>query len=164
MNLNDVHRGIHRHKRPRRRGRGPGSGLGKTAGRGHKGAKSRAGYSRHPTFQGGTMPLIRRIPKRGFHNRWTKVVAEVNVAQLEAKFSVGDEVTPESLRDKNLAKERFDLVKILGDGQLTKKLTVSAHRFSKVARDKIEQAGGKAIVLALQAPAEPKGKKKLARK
>jgi large subunit ribosomal protein L15 len=164
MNLHDVHRGIQRNKRRRRPGRGPGSGLGKTAGRGHKGAKARAGYSRHPTFQGGTMPLIRRIPKRGFHNQWGKIVAVVNVAELEAKFTAGEQVTPESLREKDLAKGRFDLLKVLGDGKLTKKLSVSAHRFSKMAREKIEQAGGKAILLVVQAPPQLEEKMKTARK
>jgi large subunit ribosomal protein L15 len=147
MNLNDVHRGIRRHKKRKRIGRGTGSGHGKTCGRGHKGQRSRAGWSRHPTFEGGQMPLVRRIPKRGFHNRWALAVAVVNVGDLEERFQADDDVNPDTLKAKNLAKGRFDLLKILGDGQLTKKLKVSAHRFSKSAREKIEQAGGQVVVL-----------------
>ena len=152
MNLNDVHRGIRKHKKRKRLGRGTGSGHGKTCGRGSKGQRSRAGWSRHPTFEGGRMPLVRRVPKRGFHNRWALSVAVVNVGDLEAKFQDGDEVGPDTLKAMNLAKGRFDLLKILGDGQLTKKLTVSAHRFSKSAREKIEQAGGQVVVLPGIAP------------
>jgi len=112
MNLDDVHRGIHRRKRRKRVGRGTGSGHGKTCGRGHKGQGSRSGFSMHPTFEGGQMPLVRRVPKRGFHNRWADQVAIVNLADLEARFDDGDEVNPESLRAKNLAKGRYDLLKI----------------------------------------------------
>jgi large subunit ribosomal protein L15 len=148
MNLNDIHHGIQKHKKARRIGRGTGSGYGKTCGRGHKGQKSRAGWSISPTFQGGTMPLVRRVPKRGFHNRFAQQVATVNVSDLERVFEDGDQVTPESLRAKSLAKGRYDLLKVLGDGQLTKKLTVTAHRFSKSAREKIEQAGGHVVELA----------------
>jgi large subunit ribosomal protein L15 len=147
MNLNDVHHGIRKHKKRKRIGRGTGSGHGKTCGRGHKGQRSRAGWSRHPTFEGGQMPLVRRIPKRGFHNRWALAVAVVNVGDLEERFQADDDVNPDTLKAKNLAKGRFDLLKILGDGQLTKKLKVSAHRFSKSAREKIEQAGGQVVVL-----------------
>ena len=98
------------------------------------------------------MPLVRRIPKRGFNNRWALSVAIVNVGDLEAQFQADDVVDPDTLRAKQLAKGRFDLLKILGDGQLTKKLTVSAHRFSKSAREKIEQAGGQVVVLPGKAP------------
>lgn len=147
MNLNDVHHGIHKNKKRKRVGRGPGSGHGKTCGRGSKGQRSRAGWSAHPTFEGGQMPLVRRIPKRGFHNRWALSVAVVNVGDLEERFQADDDVNPETLKQKNLAKGRFDLLKILGDGQLSKRLRVSAHRFSKAAREKIEQAGGQVIVL-----------------
>ena len=91
MILNDVHRGITRNKKRKRIGRGSGSGHGKTAGRGHKGQGSRAGSSSHPTFQGGTMPMVRRIPKRGFNNRWGKTVAVVNVGQIDAVFEAGEE-------------------------------------------------------------------------
>ena len=142
MNLNDVHRGISKNRKRKRIGRGTGSGHGKTAGRGHKGHKSRSGYSRQPTFQGGAMPMFRRIPKRGFHNRWAVSVFAVNVGRINDAYEDGDEVTLESLAAKDLAKGTFDEVKILGDGELTKKLTISAHRFSKSAEQKITAAGG----------------------
>ena len=160
MKLNEVNQGIQKHKKARRIGRGTGSGHGKTAGRGHKGQKSRAGYSRHPAFQGGTMPLVRRVPKRGFNNRWGLVIVTINVDELEKAFQTGDEVTPETLRAKSLAKHRYDELKILGDGPLTKKLTVSAHRFSASAREKIEQAGGEAIVIAPKTSVSQKKKNK----
>lgn len=152
MNLNDVHRGIHKFNKRKRVGRGPGSGHGKTAGRGHKGQGQRAGFSAHPTFEGGQMPLIRRVPKRGFNNRWADVVAIVNVGDLEAAFNDGEEVTLEGLKQKNFAKGSFDVLKVLGDGELTKKLKVVAHRFSKSAREKIEKAGGEAVALPEKQP------------
>ena len=142
MNLNEVHRGIDKNRSRKRLGRGTGSGQGKTAGRGHKGHKSRSGYSRKPNFQGGAMPMFRRIPKRGFNNRWAVTVFAVNVGKLNEAFEDGAEVTLEALAQKDLAKGTFDEVKILGDGELTKKLTVSAHRFSKSAEEKITAAGG----------------------
>jgi large subunit ribosomal protein L15 len=156
MNLNDVHRGITRHKKQKRLGRGPGSGHGKTAGRGHKGAGSRAGYSRKAVFQGGAMPLVRRVPKRGFFNKFALKVAAVNVSDLEAAFESGEEVTPESLKQRSLAQSRYDVLKVLGDGELTKQLKVSAHRFSKTAREKIEQAGGQVVELPGKTPVEEK--------
>jgi large subunit ribosomal protein L15 len=148
MMLHDVHQGIVG-SRPRKRvGRGIGSGHGKTSGRGHKGASSRSGYKRSLGFEGGQMPLLRRIAKRGFNNNYfAPVVAEVNVAALESAFAAGETVTPELLSDKGLAKGRFDEVKILGNGDLKKKLSVSAHRFSKAAADKITAAGGTVTVL-----------------
>ena len=152
MNLNDVHRGIKKRKKRKRLGRGPGSGHGKTCGRGHKGQGSRAGWSVHPTFEGGQMPLVRRIPKRGFHNRWAQTVAIINVADLEKLFDDGAEVTPQTLKDGNLAKGRYDVLKVLGNGQLTKKLKVSAHRFSRSAAEKIQAAGGQVVVLPGKAP------------
>ena len=152
MNLDDVNRGIQKNKKRRRVGRGTGSGHGKTCGRGHKGQGSRAGYSVHPTFEGGQMPLVRRVPKRGFNNRWALSVLAINVGDLEMSFEDGAEVTPASLKEKNLAKRRYDVIKILGDGPLTKKLTVSAHRFSKSAREKIEGTGGEVVVLPGKAP------------
>ena len=158
MKIDDVNRGINKNRRPQRIGRGTGSGHGKTATRGHKGAKSRAGYSRKPVFQGGMMPLVRRVPKRGFNNRWALKVAVVNVGDLEKSFTAGEEVTLEALAAKNLAKGRFDLLKVLGDGELTKSLTVSAHRFSKSASEKIEKAGGKVVVLPGKTPVEEKKK------
>jgi len=93
------------------------------------------------------MPLVRRIPKRGFNNRWARTIATVNVSDLEESFSAGEQVDPAALQAHNLAKGRHDEIKILGDGQLTKKLKVAAHRFSKSAREKIEQAGGEIVVL-----------------
>lgn len=147
MNLHDVHRDIRKNRKRRRIGRGPGSGYGKTSGRGHKGQGSRAGFSMHPSFEGGQMPLARRIPKRGFNNRWARVVCTVNVSQLDSLFDDGAEVTAEALRQHNLANGRFDVLKILGDGELTKKLKVTAHRFSASAKEKIEKAGGEVVVL-----------------
>ncbi len=152
MNLNDVHRGIKKYKARKRVGRGAGSGHGKTCGRGHKGQGSRAGFSMHPTFEGGQMPLVRRIPKRGFNNRWALTVAIVNIGELDKRFAEGDEVNIETLKAKNLAKGSFDVLKVLGDGELTKKLKVSAHRFSKSAKEKIEKAGGETVVLPGKAP------------
>jgi large subunit ribosomal protein L15 len=152
MNLHDVNRGIHKHKKRKRVGRGPGSGHGKTSGRGHKGQGALAGWSAAPIFEGGASPLIRRIPKRGFNNAWAKIVAAVNVGDLEAAYNSGEEVTIESLRVKHLAKGRYDELKILGEGELTKKLKISAHRFSQTALAKIQKAGGEAIVLPGKKP------------
>jgi large subunit ribosomal protein L15 len=152
MNLSDVNRGVHKSRPRKRLGRGIGSGQGKTAGRGHKGQHSRNGVSFLPIFQGGTMPLVRRIPKRGFNNRWAKSVAVVNLGELNEAFESGAEVTPESLAAANLVKGRYDELKVLGDGEITKKLKISAHRFSKTAADKIAKAGGQAIVLPGPAP------------
>lgn len=152
MNLNEVNRGIRKHKARKRLGRGKGTGQGKTAGRGHKGQGARAGWTSLPTFEGGQMPLIRRVPKRGFHNRFADTVAIVNVADLEAAFSAGEEVNVETLHAKKLARGQFDVLKVLGDGELTKALKVSAHRFSRTAMEKIQQAGGEATVLQVRAP------------
>jgi len=152
MNLTDVNRGIHKHKKRKRVGRGVGSGHGKTSGRGHKGQGALAGWSAPAIFEGGASPLIRRVPKRGFHNAWGKTVASVNVGALEAAYSNGEEVTIANLQSKDLAKGRFDELKILGDGELTKKLKISAHRFSQSALDKIAKAGGEAIVLPGKKP------------
>ena len=152
MQINDVNEGIQKFKRKKRLGRGTGSGLGKTSGRGHKGQRSRAGHSQHPSFQGGAMPMFRRIPKRGFNNQWALKVGHINVSDLEANFESGEEVTPETLREKSLAKYRYDILKVLGDGELTKKLNVSAHRFSKSAQAKIEKAGGTCTVLPGKKP------------
>ena len=152
MNLNNVHRGIRKRKKRKRLGRGLGSGHGKTCGRGHKGQGSRAGWSVHPTFEGGQMPLVRRIPKRGFNNRWAETVAVVNLADLEKLFDDGAEVNPQAIRELNLAKGRYDVLKVLGNGQLTKKLNVSAHRFSRSAAEKIRAAGGQVVILPGKAP------------
>lgn len=143
MILSDVHEGVHKRKRPKRIGRGIGSGHGKTSGRGHKGAGSRRGYKSRRGFAGGQMPLARLIAKRGFNNnQFAAKVLEINVAALEERFDSGGEVTPESLKESGLAKGRFDVIKILGNGDLQKKLLVRAHRFSKSAEEKIAAAGG----------------------
>jgi len=164
MILDDVHRGINKGRKKNRVGRGPGSGNGKTAGRGHKGQGSRAGFSRKPTFQGGAMPLVRRIPKRGFNNRWGLKVMVVNVGEIDQAFEAGADVTLEALAAKNLAKGRFDLLKVLGDGELTKKLKISAHRFSKSALEKIEKSGGEAVTLPGKTPVAEKAKQAKAAK
>ncbi|MEM6798929.1 MAG: 50S ribosomal protein L15 [Planctomycetota bacterium] len=156
MILDDVHRGIKKYRKRKRLGRGPGSGHGKTSGRGHKGQGSRAGHSQHPTFAGGAMPMIRRVPKRGFNNPFAESIVVVNVGQIDAAFAAGDEVTVEALKAKNIAKGRFDKLKVLGDGELTKKLTISAHAFSKSAAEKIEKAGGEAVTLPGKTPVEEK--------
>ena len=152
MNLNDIHRGVKKNRPRKRLGRGIGSGHGKTAGRGHKGQWARNGVSFLSIFQGGTMPLVRRIPKRGFNNRWAKNVLIVNVGDLNAAFKSGDQVTPESLAAADLVHGTYDVLKILGNGEVTKKLKVSAHRFSQAAMDKITAAGGEANVLPGKAP------------
>ncbi len=152
MNLSDIHRGVTKHRGRKRLGRGIGSGHGKTAGRGHKGQWSRNGVSFLSIFQGGTMPLVRRIPKRGFNNRFAQAVLVVNVGDLNEAFKSGDNVTPEKLAAVNLAKGCYDELKVLGDGEVTKKLKISAHRFSASAKEKIEKAGGEAIVLPGKAP------------
>ena len=127
-----------------RRGRGHGSGNGKTAGKGHKGQKARSGA--RPGFEGGQMPLYRRIPKRGFTNRNSKDIVAINVDRLE-KFNDGDVVTIEALREKGIISNPKDGVKMLGNGELTKKLTVQVNAFSKSAIQKIEALGGKAEVI-----------------
>jgi large subunit ribosomal protein L15 len=127
-------------------GRGMGSKMGKTAGAGNKGQQSRRGYSRRPGFEGGQMPLHRRIPKRGFHSPFSKRYAIVNVEMLNA-FQAGDVVTPEALQGRGIIHVRHDGVKILGDGNLKVALTVHAHKFSRSAQDKIAAAGGKVEVL-----------------
>ena len=147
MILNDVHRGIQKNKRRLRIGRGIGSGRGKTSGRGHKGQGQLAGWSAHPVFEGARMPLVRRVPKRGFNNQWGIDIAVINLGELDAVFNAGDHVDLESLRKHGLAKGVFDQLKVLGTGELTKKLTISAHRFSQTALDKIKAAGGEAVVV-----------------
>ena len=128
-----------------RRGRGHGSGNGKTAGKGHKGQKARSGAPR-PGFEGGQMPLFRRIPKRGFKNRNSLTIVGINVSALE-RFENGSEVTVETLVESGIVKNPRDGVKILGNGELTKKLTVKANAFSEGAKAKIEAAGGNAEVI-----------------
>jgi large subunit ribosomal protein L15 len=138
---------------PRRIGRGVGSGLGKTAGRGQKGQKARSkGNINKLHFQGGQTPMQRRLPKRGFRNPFPSTVAEVNVGDLD-RFEKGASVDEKALRDARLVSGAIDRIKILGDGTVTKPLTVTAHAFSKSAAAKIEAAGGKAVLLAPPAPA-----------
>jgi large subunit ribosomal protein L15 len=138
-------------KDKKRVGRGPGSGLGKTSGRGHKGQKSRSGYSGRPGFEGGQMPLQRRLPKRGFTNIFKKVWIEVKLADLVNHFDGSEAITPELLVERGLIRKshlaRFDGVVILGGGEVGKKLNVTAHRFTKSAKERIEAAGGTASIV-----------------
>ena len=131
---------------PKRLGRGTGSGLGKTSGKGHKGARARSGGGKGPGFEGGQMPLTRRIPKHGFTNIFAKEYATVNVERLDI-FDDGAVVTVESLKSAGLIKKTLDGVKILGGGELTRKLTVKADKFTESAKEKIEALGGKAEVI-----------------
>lgn len=147
MNIDQVNRGITKNRKRRRVGRGPGSGRGKTSSRGHKGQGSRSGTSTQAIFEGAMMPLVRRIPKRGFNNPFAKDVMTVNVGDLDAIFEPGDEITPDTLRASGLIRGRFDVLKVLGDGELTKKLRISAHRFSKSAQEKIEKVGGQVTLI-----------------
>ena len=160
MNLHDINRGIKKNKKRTRVGRGPGSGHGKTSGRGHKGQGQLAGWTSHPAFEGGQMPLSRRVAKRGFNNRFALLVKTVNLGQLEAAYEDGDRVTPDSLRENHFVTGAYDVLKVLGDGELTKKLTITAHRFSKSALEKIRQAGGQTIVLPGRAPVVKNVKKR----
>ncbi|HIU18574.1 MAG TPA: 50S ribosomal protein L15 [Candidatus Limiplasma stercoravium] len=130
---------------PKRLGRGVGSGLGKTSGKGHKGAKARSGGGKRPGFEGGQLPLYRRVPKKGFTNIFRTQYATVNVGQLEA-FENGAVVNADALVKANLISKTLDGVKILGNGELTKKLTVEAAKFTASAKEKIEALGGKAEV------------------
>jgi large subunit ribosomal protein L15 len=162
MSLHEINKGVHKHKRPDRKGRGIGSGQGKTAGRGHKGQFARSGWKALPIFQGGGSPLVRRVPKRGFTNSWALVVAEINVGDLEELFDAGAKITPESLLEAGIVKKRFDVLKVLGDGELTKKLNVSAHRFSANAKEKIEKAGGTTTIVPSRTTVSEKKKAKKA--
>ena len=146
MNLHELSPAEGATKKSKRIGRGHGSGWGKTAGKGHKGQKARSGGSIRPGFEGGQMPLQRRIPKRGFNNIFAKTVIAVNVAALEV-FEDGAEVNAQALAEKGIVKKACDGIKILGNGSLTKKLTVKANAFSESAKQKIEAAGGKAEVI-----------------
>ncbi len=142
MRLNQLSPHPGARKNRRRVGRGPGSGQGKTAGRGTKGQKSRAGVSIPPWFEGGQMPLQRRLPKRGFTNPFKKEYAIVNVGQLEARFESGQTVDAAALIQAGLVNKLLDGVKLLADGELTKKLTVKVTKASKSAVAKVEAAGG----------------------
>ncbi len=146
MKLHELHPAEGSTTAQKRLGRGTGSGLGKTSGKGHKGAKARSGGGKRPGFEGGQMPLYRRVPKRGFNNVFGTEYATVNVERLEA-FEDGATVTVDSLLEAGIIKKTLDGVKILGSGDLTKKLTVQAQKFTAGAKEKIEAAGGKAEVV-----------------
>jgi large subunit ribosomal protein L15 len=141
MELNNLKPNKGARKARKRLGRGPGSGHGKTAGRGEKGQKSRSGYSRQLGFEGGQMPLHRRVPKRGFTNIFKTEFNVINLSDLD-KFEAGTTVDQASLREAGVVKGRVKKLKVLGNGELSKKLTVSADKFSKTAKEKIEAAGG----------------------
>ncbi len=144
MKLNELRPAEGSTRESFRVGRGPGSGNGKTAGKGHKGQNARSGGGVRPGFEGGQLPLYRKLPKRGFHNKFATVYAIVNVADLEKNFQDGDVVTLEALLAKKIIRKSFDGLKVLGDGELTKKLTVQATVFSAAAKEKITAAGGQA--------------------
>jgi large subunit ribosomal protein L15 len=148
MSLNNLRppRGAKHAKK--RVGRGPGSGHGKTASRGHKGAQSRSGFRFKRGFEGGQMPLHRRVPKRGFHNPFRVEYAVVNLDMLAEVFDAGSAVTPDLLRQRGLVRDRKALIKVLGRGDLAKQLSVQAHKFSESAAKKIAAAGGVAEVIS----------------
>ena len=146
MNLHDLHPAAGSTKTRKCKGRGMGSGNGKTAGRGHKGQWARSGGGVRPGFEGGQMPLVRRLPKRGFNNIFAKNYAELNVGQLNV-LENGTEVTFETLVAAGLVAKKFDGVRILGKGELTKKLNVKVDGITAAAKEKIEAAGGKAEVI-----------------
>ena len=146
MNLHELHPAAGSTTASKRLGRGVGSGLGKTSGKGHKGAKARSGGGKRPGFEGGQMPLYRRVPKKGFTNIFGTEYAAVNVELLEV-FNDGDVVTVEELLAKKIIRKPLDGVKIMGNGELTKKLTVKAAKFTASAKEKIEALGGKAEVV-----------------
>ena len=145
MKLHDLKPAVGATTAPKRLGRGTGSGLGKTSGKGHKGAKARSGGGKRPGFEGGQMPLTMRLPKRGFTNKWRVEYATVNVDRLNI-FEDGAVVTPVELVESGILKNVQDGVKILGNGEITKKLTVKATKFTQAAKEKIEAAGGKVEV------------------
>ena len=145
MKLHDLKPAVGATTAPKRLGRGTGSGLGKTSGKGHKGAKARSGGGKRPGFEGGQMPLTMRLPKRGFTNKWRTEYVAINVDRLEI-FEDGQVVTPVELIEMGIIKKIEDGVKIMGNGELTKKLTVQANKFTASAKEKIEAAGGKAEV------------------
>ena len=148
MKLHDLQPAPGSHRAKTRVGRGISAGKGKTAGRGTKGQKARAGGSIPPWFEGGQTPLARRLPKRGFKKFDQAVVAEINVGQIDAAFDAGAKVDERALRDRGLLKGHADRIKVLGNGELTKAVTVTAHSFSKSAQEKIAKVGGKAVLVA----------------
>ena len=144
MKLNELEASTKARKRV---GRGPGSGSGKTSGKGHKGQNARSGGGVRPGFEGGQLPLYRRLPKRGFSNaKFKTTYAVINLSDLN-KFENGSEITPELLKEMGILKNQLDGVKVLGNGTLEKKLVVKAHKFSNVAKEQIEKLGGKAEVI-----------------
>ena len=145
MKLHDLKPAVGATTAPKRLGRGTGSGLGKTSGKGHKGAKARSGGGKRPGFEGGQMPLTMRLPKRGFNNKWRVEYATVNVDRLNI-FEDGEVVSPVELIQAGILKNVQDGVKILGNGEITRKLTVQANKFTATAKEKIEAAGGKVEV------------------
>ena len=147
MKLNELKPNENAFKTKKRVGRGPGSGLGKTSGKGHKGQNARSGGGVRPGFEGGQLPLFRRLPKRGFSNaKFKTVYAVINLSDLN-KFESGAVVTPDILKEMGILKKQLDGVKVLGNGNLEKKLTVKAHKFSNTAKEAIEKMGGKAEVI-----------------
>ncbi len=152
MQLHDITHGIQRRKKRKRVGRGVGSGHGKTSSKGHKGHSSRQGFKISPLFEGGQMPLARRVPKRGFFNgAFKKHFVLVNIGDLEIAFESGAVVDEAALRSKGMVKGyNHDGIKVLGDGELTKALEVHATKFSEAAAAQIQAAGGKAVVVAYQ--------------
>lgn len=146
MKLHELHAPEGSTKNRKRRGRGTATGQGKTGGRGMNGQKSRSGGGVRLGFEGGQMPLYRRLPKRGFNNKWATQYTEVNIRDLN-RFEAGTEVTPELLKEAGLVKQVVDGIKILGHGELEKALTVKAQKFTKTAAEKINAAGGKAEVI-----------------
>lgn len=147
MKLQDLQPALGSTKKAYRKGRGAGSGNGKTAGRGHKGQWARSGGGVRPGFEGGQMPLARRLPKRGFNNIFATKYANVKISDLEAKFEAGSVVDTKALVEAGIIKKSLDGIKVLGNGELTKVLTVQAAAFTASAKEKIEKAGGKAEVI-----------------
>ena len=150
LSLNNLHPAKGSTHRKKRLGRGPGTGLGKTSGRGEKGQKSRSGYSAKIGFEGGQMPLHRRLPKRGFTNIFKKQWIEISLESLDKHFEANAEVTPEVMHRRGLIKKAKHDIVVLGNGDIKKALKISAHRFTKSAREKIEKAGGAATVIGAE--------------
>ena len=148
MNLEEVNEGVEINRARKRIGRGVGSKTGKTSGRGRDGHKSRSGYSRHPMFSGSDTPIYMRTPKRGFNNRFAREVVGVNVGAINGAFEEGSEITPADIRHRGLVKVRFDELKILGDGEVTKKLNLVVTRISASAKAKVEAVGGTVKIVA----------------
>ena len=146
MKLHELQPAFGSTKAPKRLGRGIGSGIGKTSGKGHKGAKARSGGGKRPGFEGGQMPLTMRLPKRGFTNRWAKEYETINIDVLNV-FEDGMVVGPVELLEYGIINKVLDGIKILGDGEITKKLTVQANKFTATAKEKIEAAGGSCEVI-----------------